>query len=81
MQPSPNPTLRRNERIVRCSAGHLYRSMWVPLISFKAVRLFGRRYQHCPVGRHWSMTDPVDVATLTMAQFADAYENHDSGIW
>jgi hypothetical protein len=55
--------------------------MWVPLISFKAVRLFGRRYQHCPVGRHWSMTDPVDVATLTMAQFADAYENHDSGIW
>jgi hypothetical protein len=42
---------------VRCSAGHLFTTIWVPLGSLKAVRLGGTRYQYCPVGHHWGDRD------------------------
>jgi hypothetical protein len=35
---------------VRCSAGHRFTAIWVPLASLKAVRLGWKRYQYCPVG-------------------------------
>ena len=40
------------EVIVRCSAGHVFTSTWVPLGSFKAVRLGRKRFERCPVGKH-----------------------------
>jgi hypothetical protein len=40
----------RFDAIVRCSKGHLFTTIWVPLASFKAVRLGSRRYQRCPGG-------------------------------
>jgi hypothetical protein len=65
------------EVIARCSAGHLFTSTWVPLGSLKAVRLGRKRYQRCPVGRHWTMIERVDPATLTTAELAEAARYHD----
>ena len=46
---------------VRCSAGHLFTTIWVPLGSLKAVRLGGTRYQYCPVGHHWATVSRLDA--------------------
>ena len=52
--------------VVRCSRGHLFRTMWVEGGSLKAVRLGPRtRYQRCPVGHHWAIVHPVKEADLT----------------
>ena len=60
------------DRPVRCAAGHLFTTIWVPLASFKAVRLGNRRYQHCPVGHHWTTVTPLDQATPEELQQAAA---------
>lgn len=63
---------------VRCSAGHLFTTIWVPLGSLKAVRLGWKRYQYCPVGRHWAMVTPLDVdATPSPEDVANAALVHD----
>ena len=52
--------------LVRCSQGHLFRTIWVPGVSLKAIRLGWYRAQFCPVGRHWTLVSPVadaDAAT------------------
>lgn len=51
--------------VVRCRDGHLFTTIWIPLVSFKAVRLGMVRFQRCPVGAHWTFVTPVDTATLT----------------
>ncbi|KAA0022289.1 hypothetical protein FOY51_15040 [Antrihabitans cavernicola] len=70
----------KSDRIVRCSAGHLYTTKWVPLGSFKAIRLGSKRFQRCPVGKHWALVSRVDPATLTDAERASAAEIHDINI-
>ncbi len=67
----------RFEQIVRCKAGHLYTTTWVPLGSLKAVRLGRRRFQFCPVGRHWSTVERVDPTTLREDERRDALAQHD----
>lgn len=63
---------------VRCSAGHLFTTIWVPLGSLKAVRLGGERYQYCPVGRHWATVTPLDLdGSPTAEQLAEADQVHD----
>jgi hypothetical protein len=52
----------RYETPVRCSAGHLFTTIWVPVVSVKSVRLSGERYQHCPVGHHWTTVTRLDEA-------------------
>jgi len=68
------------EVIARCGAGHLFTSTWVPLVSVKAVRLGRRRYQRCPVGRHWAMVERVDPSTLTPDELAQAARHHDARV-
>jgi hypothetical protein len=52
--------------IVRCSKGHLFTTTWIEGGSLKAVRLGPyTRYQHCPVGKHWSIIHPVKEQDLT----------------
>ncbi len=75
------PELRWNEKIVRCDAGHLFRTVWVPFASFKALRWFGRRFQRCPVGRRWSWARRVEPSSLSADEFKEAYARRDSGIW
>jgi hypothetical protein len=38
--------------IVRCRDGHLFMTTWIPMMSFKAIRLGLLRVQYCPVGDH-----------------------------
>jgi hypothetical protein len=52
--------------IVRCSKGHLFTTTWIEGGSLKAVRLGPyTRYQHCPIGKHWSIIHPVKDQNLT----------------
>lgn len=66
------------EAIVRCSAGHLFTSTWVPFVSLKAVRLGSKRFERCPVGKHWAMIERVDPAELSPEQLAEAAAQHDA---
>ncbi len=67
----------RFDPVVRCRQGHRYRSIWVAGGSLKALRWFNRRYQWCPVGRHWSWTHRVDVARLSADELRAANAVHD----
>jgi hypothetical protein len=51
--------------IVRCSKGHLFTTIWIPGASVKSVRLGPKRFQRCPVGRHWALVTPVKDTELT----------------
>jgi hypothetical protein len=53
---------------VRCRDGHLFTTVWMPGASFKAIRLGSIRYQHCPVGQHWTFVTPVPDDELTDAE-------------
>lgn len=63
--------------IVRCSRGHLYTTLWIPSVSFKALRLGWWRFQRCPVGPHWSVVRPVKATELTAAEERLARSRHD----
>jgi hypothetical protein len=51
--------------IVRCRAGHVFTTIWIPGVSVKAVRLGWWRLQRCPVGNHWTLVSPVRESDLT----------------
>jgi hypothetical protein len=70
----------RFETPVRCKDGHLFTTIWVPFGSLKALRLGNRRYQHCPVGHHWSTVMKLNSATAAGADLAQAAEVHDSRV-
>jgi hypothetical protein len=63
--------------VVRCGRGHLFTTLWVPGVSFTALRLGWWRFQHCPVGRHWALVTPARVAGLTPHELATARAVHD----
>jgi hypothetical protein len=52
-------------RIVRCSKGHVFTTVWLPGASLTAIRLGSVRYERCPVGKHWSLVRPVRENELT----------------
>jgi hypothetical protein len=54
--------------VVRCRAGHLFTTLWVPGGSVKSIRLGWWRLQRCPVGRHWSFVTPVRRTDLSRGQ-------------
>jgi hypothetical protein len=58
--------------VVRCSRGHLFTTLWVPGVSFKAVRLGAARFERCPVGHHWALVTPVREDDLTPEELAQA---------
>jgi hypothetical protein len=51
--------------VVRCREGHVFRTLWIPGVSFKALRLGLWRVQRCPVGKHWTIVTPVKEADLS----------------
>ncbi|MGO9820091.1 MAG: hypothetical protein ACLPTJ_05490 [Solirubrobacteraceae bacterium] len=63
--------------VVRCRAGHLFTTIWVPAVSLKSLRLGLWRFQYCPVGKHWSVVTLADRAQLTSGQLAAASEQKD----
>jgi hypothetical protein len=52
-------------RIVRCSKGHVFTTVWLPGVSLTSLRLGSARFQRCPVGKHWSLVRPVREDELT----------------
>ncbi len=68
------------EVVVRCRSGHLFTTIWIPGASFKAIRLGVLRFQHCPVGRHWSLVAPVNPDDLTDAERRAAAANRDARV-
>ena len=58
--------------IVRCKQGSLFETKWVPLVSFKAVRLGARRIQRCPIHSRWETVERVDEISLTDQERSDA---------
>jgi hypothetical protein len=63
--------------IVRCAKGHLFTTIWIPGGSLKAIRLGWKRFQYCPVGKHWAMVTPVKDSELTEDERAFALDHHD----
>jgi hypothetical protein len=64
--------------IVRCRRGHLFTTIWIPGGSLKAVRLGPWRLQRCPVGKHWSLVTPVNVAKLSEEEREFAVSRRDT---
>lgn len=63
--------------IVRCGKGHLFSTIWIPLGSLKAIRLGPKRFQWCPVGRHWSLVTPVNLNSLSPEELEQAQDTRD----
>jgi hypothetical protein len=63
--------------IVRCRQGHLFSTIWVPGASVKALRLGPRRFQRCPVGRHWTLVRPVRAESLSEQELTAARKTRD----
>ena len=63
--------------VVRCRQGHLFTTLWIPAASVKSLRLGWWRFQHCPVGKHWSLVTPVNEAALSDAERRLAREHRD----
>lgn len=61
----------------RCSRQHLFRTLWLPGASLKALRLGGRRFQRCPVDAHWGLVRLVREADLSEAERRLAREHRD----
>jgi hypothetical protein len=62
---------------VRCQAGHLFTTVWIPGASVKSLRLGWWRFQRCPVGNHWTLVHPVKGADLTVEERESAAEHRD----
>jgi hypothetical protein len=63
--------------IVRCRQGHVYTTIWIPGVKLKGLDLVVARFQHCPVGKHWSLVVPVRETDLTEGERQFAREHHD----
>jgi hypothetical protein len=63
--------------VVRCAKGHLFTTTWIPLMSFKAVRLGLVRFQYCPIGDHLTFVTPVKNSELADRERRIAEEHHD----
>jgi len=66
--------------VVKCSGGGYYETIWVPLVSLKAIRLGAKRFQRCPIHRKWEMTQRVRDDELTPQIRQAAAQYRDSGV-
>jgi hypothetical protein len=66
--------------VVRCRAGHLFTTIWIPGASIKSVRLGWLRLQRCPVGRHWTLVTPVRESDLTAEELTAARRVRDARV-
>jgi hypothetical protein len=69
-----------DEVIVRCTQGGYYRTRWIPLVSFKSIRLGGYRFQRCPIHDKWEMAGTVEDEDLTPEIISEADEHPASRI-
>jgi hypothetical protein len=62
---------------VRCSKGHLFTTIWMPLGSLKAMRLGRKRWQYCPVGHHFATVERLYPNSSSEEELKQAAEVHD----
>jgi hypothetical protein len=62
---------------VRCLAGHLFTTVWIPGASVKSLKLGPWRAQWCPVGKHFTLVTLLKDADLTAAERSLAAAHHD----
>jgi hypothetical protein len=65
---------------VRCRDGHLFMTTWVPMVSFKAIRLGLVRVQYCPVGDHVTAVRLMRDEDLTPAERLEGSRHRDNGV-
>jgi hypothetical protein len=63
--------------VARCRDGHLFTTIWIPGASLKSLRVGWWRFQHCPVGHHWSIVTAVRRADLSEEEWRLASEIKD----
>lgn len=63
--------------VVRCRSGHVFTTLWIPGVKLKAIDLGVARFQHCPVGHHWTLVVPARDADLSDEERRAAAEHHD----
>lgn len=75
----PNVVMRKKgysvpgTTVVRCSQGHLFKTLWVEGGSLKAVRLGPvLRYQRCPRCQKFRLVRPVKDSDLTDEERSEA---------
>jgi hypothetical protein len=66
--------------VVKCRAGHVFSTIWIPGGSLKSLRLGFWRVQWCPVGRHVSLVHPLRDAEVTGEIRQAAAASHDAPI-
>jgi hypothetical protein len=66
--------------VVRCRKGHLFTTIWVTGVSFKAIRLGSSRVQRCPLCEHWTRVVRVRDSDLTNEERQIAAAHHDTRI-
>jgi hypothetical protein len=52
-------------------------TIWLPAASVKSLRFGPRRFQRCPVGKHWSFVTPVTESDLSDEERRIAAESRD----
>jgi hypothetical protein len=65
-----------DDRIYRCSDGHLYTSTWLRDHCSLVHLGLGARLHRCPVDHRWRITKEVDANTLTEQQLDAARQHH-----
>jgi hypothetical protein len=65
------------QTVVKCRAGHVFSTIWIPGASFKSLRLGFWRVQWCPVGKHVTLVHPVKNVDLTAEMRDLAADRHD----
>jgi hypothetical protein len=55
----------------------VFRTIWVPGASLKAIRLGWWRIQRCPVGKHWSIVSPVKESDMSLRERLSARRHQD----
>ena len=66
--------------VVRCARATSSRPSGFPGASLKSVRLGWWRFQHCPIGRHWTLVTPVRESELGETDRVAARQVHDARV-
>jgi len=63
--------------VVKCQAGHVFTTVWIPGASVKSLKLGFWRLQWCPVGKHVTLVHPLKDSELTGETRDFAAAHHD----
>lgn len=68
-------------RVMRCSAGHLFETPFLPFGSLKAIRMPTGRVQRCPVCHRMRRVELMFTDALSPSERAEARRNRTSPLF